>query len=229
MFNFQNVNGQQHVQQDSLSESAIKAEAVPQKYVNLDSWSDCTSPKDIAGIEQPQVDSCLTRHESEGQNRDQPHLDPIQKCSCMKCLDLGRGYQIQPGACRFPGCQEQSIFRNPFGHEQSHFGKAGDYHCLEEGCKTTTKKWADLRRHCLNQHCTNATKFPCPVLGCKYGGDNGFIREDKLKSHHRNVHQGKVVPGKAFQPIKPKANGAKVIKGKSQVVQTIKPKPSAGA
>lgn len=242
IFDLGGVNGQQHVQHFNLSESAIYAGPVPQTYVNHDSWSDCALQEDIAGIEQPQVDSCLTRPESEV-NHDQLYLDPNHKCSCMNCLFLGISteWPVKNGsgyilACRFSGCQEQILSPYYFAmrddltrHERAHFGKIGDYHCEEQGCKTSTKKWADLRRHCLNRHCTNATKFPCPALGCKYGGDNCFTREDKLKSHHRNVHQGKVVPGKAFQPIKPKANGAKVIKGKPQVVQTIKPKPSAAA
>jgi len=29
------------------------------------------------------------------------------------------------------------------------------------------------------------------VIGCKYGGDNDFPRKDKLKSHFKNVREGK--------------------------------------
>lgn len=151
-------------------------------------------------------------------------------------------------ACRFPGCEEQKIcgsryLENPEDdgwlasmlkpnlaeHERTHFGKAGAYHCREKGCQTETNKFADLKRHCLVKHCTNPTKFPCSILGCRYGGDNGFTREDKLKSHYRNVHKGKIVPGKAFQPLKPKTEGTKFTKAKAQGSFPLQPKPSVDA
>lgn len=166
--------------------------------------------------------------------------DGARQCTCASCLLLGatrsdklerikdwQSVDKKVLACKFSGCTEiaylfcdspsdDRLYRKDFAkHERTHFGKVGEYHCLEEGCNTTTKKFADLKRHHSNKHCTNAPKFSCPVLGCKYGGDNGFTREDKLKSHHRNVHQGKAAPGKAFQPLKPKTDGAKVVKGKS--------------
>lgn len=37
--------------------------------------------------------------------------------------------------------------------------------------------------------CSNPKKFPCPALDCKYNGDNGFARKDKLTSHWKKVHQ----------------------------------------
>lgn len=246
MFNFQDVNSQQHVEQNSLPESAVYAESVPQPCVDHGSLINRGVLEDTAGGEQPINESCLTRHEGEEENP-----DPRRQCSCMNCLFLGTqmgiflpesrpkdlpGVQYYSHACRFRVCRE--LIRREIAyymiyelakHERTHFGNSGDYHCLEEGCKTNTKKFADLRRHYTVRHCTNASKFPCPVFGCKYGGDNGFTREDKLKSHHRNVHQGNVVPGKAFQPIQPKANGANVIESKPQGIQTIKPKPSTGA
>ncbi len=232
MFSFQDLNSQQHVQQSSLSESAIYAEPVPQTYIDQGSLVNGGVQENIAGRKHPLVESCLIRCEGDKDNRDQPYLDPNHKCSCMSCIFLGKYSSGSSLKCRVPGCQQQCTHWHPYftgsPHEQAHFGKPGDYHCLEEGYKTITKKWADLKRHYTVRHCTNPPKFPCPVLGCKYGGDNGFTREDKLKSHHRNVHQGKVVPGKAFQPIEPKANRAKVIKGKPQGVQTNQSNPSAG-
>ena len=143
-------------------------------------------------------------------------------------------HSLSKAICRYIGCAyKKDEIRYPGGgkrildslknadalmlaeHEQSHFGKRGQYCCREEGCSATTKKFSDLRRHYRGSHCINAQKFPCTMIGCKYGGDNGFTRKDKLKSHYRNAHQGKLIPGKYNQPIKMKATAP----------QTIKPKP----
>ncbi|KAG6991281.1 hypothetical protein G7Y79_00054g089100 [Physcia stellaris] len=103
-------------------------------------------------------------------------------------------------------------------HERSHFEVVDasgfkKYHCNVERCNFSTKRWADLVRHSTTKHCTNpdVQKFPCPDIGCKYGGANGFTRKDKLKSHYDNVHKGNAVLGKAPRALKPK------------------PKPAAGA
>jgi len=93
-------------------------------------------------------------------------------------------------------------------HERNHFKRAGIYRCLEPGCGKTTKKFADLKRHYRVAHCTNAIKYPCPTFGCKYSGNNGFLREDKLKSHYRNVHKEKAAPSKSLQDIYPKKDSA---------------------
>jgi len=93
-------------------------------------------------------------------------------------------------------------------HERNHFKRAGIYRCLEPGCGKTTKKFADLKRHYRVAHCTNAIKYPCPTLGCKYSGNNGFLREDKLKSHYRNVHKEKAAPSKSLQDIYPEKDSA---------------------
>lgn len=158
------------------------------------------------------------------------------KCTCMICLYLGTskgadrierhdvvhyGTTMTAHICRLPDCDVRYLsayvlynMLDLARHERAHFGKPGNYRCLEKGCKTTAKKFADLKRHTLGSHRTNPTKFPCPSSVCKFSGDNGFTREDKLKSHYRNVHHGKAVPGKANQPIKPNMNGAKSIKAK---------------
>lgn len=78
-------------------------------------------------------------------------------------------------------------------HERQHFYQDGKYRCNETYCKSSFSRWDSLRRHCSAQHCTNARKYPCTVLGCKYGGENGFKRADKLGSHRKNVHAGKPV------------------------------------
>ncbi len=249
MVNSHDVNGQPNVQQTSLSVSGIYAEPVPRTSVNGDPWSVCAVLEDGVGIGQPIVDSCLSHHKGEEKTYDQSHLDPIRRCSCMSCLSLGLPKDIfirvpnvftdlprdmkYTVVCKFLGCREQitgyferKLASKAVYHEQRHFGNLGEYHCLE-GCQTTTKNFADLRRHYTVRHCTNAIKYPCPILGCKYGGDNGFTRKDKLQSHQRNVHQGKVVPGKAFRPIKPKANEDGI--SRPQGIQTVESKPSTGA
>lgn len=240
MFNFQDANGQQDVQQFSRPKSALYVKPVPRTCVNHNVRDKCAVLEDIAGTAQPTLDTCLLRHGLEEVNCDQRYLEPLRECSCMRCLCLGTKHGFIGDesmlVCRFPSCQErrfgasEGYARHDVAkHEKKHFGKAGDYHCFQEGCKVITKKFSDLRRHCLSGHCTNVTRFPCPIIGCKRGGDNGFIRKDRMESHRRDTDHGERATGKAFRPIKPKANGAKVIKGKRQGFQTIKPKPSAGA
>jgi len=89
-------------------------------------------------------------------------------------------------------------------HEISHFGTEGAYHCNEQYCQFITKRWRDLQRHYSTRHCKAPKKFPCHVLGCKYGGENGFARKDKLKSHVKNVHEGRLLPGQPGRIIKPR-------------------------
>lgn len=104
-----------------------------------------------------------------------PDLPPVSelgsKCICMTCLDLGTskgiecsetlgrvGRMEEPVICRFPDCSYKVLYysrlRPCVSHEQMHFGKPGNFRCLEEGCKATAKKFADLRRHTLGSHCT---------------------------------------------------------------------------
>ncbi len=136
------------------------------------------------------------------------------------------GYTFQ---CRIAGCEElfadinampwcnRNGYHNPNSwvenyqksvylgsHEISHFGSGGAYHCNEQYCQFITKRWRDLRRHYSSRHCKAPKKFPCHVLGCKYGGENGFAREDKLKSHVKNVHEGRLLPGQPGRIIKPR-------------------------
>lgn len=96
-------------------------------------------------------------------------------------------------------------------HERNHFeaidaSGVEKYRCNVERCNFSSKRWADLIRHCTTKHCTNPNIqiFPCPEIGCKYGGANGFTRKDKLKSHYDNVHKGNAVLGKAPRALKPK-------------------------
>ena len=144
-----------------------------------------------------------------------------QECTCLACAEIG----ISPGGsqpsekpvhCRvlnYPvgddcvyGPNERFLiyyFRNFVYHERSHFGRSDAYRCPEEHCSVTSKTWADLRRHTKNIHCKKPIKFSCHVPWCKRSGDDGFTRMDKLRDHVRNVHEGKVMPGRANRAIRP--------------------------
>ena len=143
------------------------------------------------------------------------------ECLCLKCarigtsqlyLDPSRGFiSIQ---CRYPGCKTRYIFfpyrgshqdREGHLHERSHYEALGNYHCREDHCSAKAKSWNDLIRHTKSTHCKRSTKIPCPYAWCKRGGDNGFPRKDKLTSHIRNVHEGKMLTGEAGRSIKPAA------------------------
>lgn len=89
-------------------------------------------------------------------------------------------------------------------HEKDHFGQPGHFVCPVDHCGFVTKRWSDLRRHSSTIHCTKAKKFPCSVPWCKYTGENGFTRRDKLTSHFNNVHKGvKAAPRGATLAVKP--------------------------
>ena len=135
---------------------------------------------------------------------------PSHECSCTACLSVGalKDWPDQGMPCRFPAC---SYFTEGHSdhilHERGHFQKAGSstFHCMEQVCPFTSKRWPDLVRHYTVKHCTSPKKFqfPCPVPWCKYNGNNGFARKDKLKSHYKNIHEGKPGPVKAGRVIKP--------------------------
>ena len=140
-------------------------------------------------------------------------------CTCISCLRLSTDYYSAcfPGSdgytCRFPCCRTVNHgIKSFYDHEKSHYGQPGKYTCLERDCKVVTKNFGDLKRHDKAKHCTNPYKeqFPCPESWCKYSGNNGFARKDKLKSHYKNMHEGKLGPCKAGRVIKP---------------ATLKPKP----
>ncbi len=145
-------------------------------------------------------------------------------CACINCLQVGLGrgpvksFDNTIGLiCRASGCayvQETNIGMHhkggPLDHERSHFGQPGKYACAERGCKAVAKKFSDLKRHYAGQHCTNpqSTKHGCQIIGCKYSGNNGFARKDKLTSHYKNMHEGRMaLPGKSYKVIKPRTTG----------------------
>lgn len=134
------------------------------------------------------------------------------QCECLSCLHLGErwSYCISDSlqVCRVPGCVETlpdcvetlPSHRSCYlkfclvrRHEREHFyrNEIHAYVCNSSGCKKTLKRWEDLVRHTTNKHCLNPERFPCPEIGCKYSGNNGFVRKDKFKSHYKNVHEGK--------------------------------------
>ncbi|KAL6715347.1 hypothetical protein ACLMJK_007613 [Lecanora helva] len=124
---------------------------------------------------------------------------------------------LSPQLVQSPSSQRK---REIVEHEMSHFnGRPGhldsEYRCLEPGCQTETHSFGELRRHYRTKHCLVAPRHPCREPGCQYGGDNGFIRKDKLKSHQRNVHGGRIRPAKAFQPIKSKPTGIQKLQPKN--------------
>lgn len=150
---------------------------------------------------------------------------PEIQCSCVTCLQIGsvrhpmaknplvsmslkEFFYSDRLLCRVPDC---SIFEfgdvNIIAHEKSHFLNDGEFRCKEDRCSFVTKRWADFKRHSGSKHCTNPKKrFPCPLPWCKYSGNNGFARKDKLNSHYKAVHGKKTTPGKPYKVIKPKLN-----------------------
>ena len=140
---------------------------------------------------------------------DLPNGSSSQKdCTCINCLGIGIGDDRYPVKakeykCHFPGCLSNTSYY--FHCERGHYGQPKEYTCLEQNCQVVTRYFGDLKRHYKAKHCTNPNKeqFPCPVVWCKYSGNNGFARKDKLKSHYRNIHEGKPGPAKAGRVLKP--------------------------
>ena len=157
-----------------------------------------------------------TQETSRPLDPDLPNGSSSQKgCTCISCLGIGTklmshavrhmGYRK---GCRFPGClffTRLCDLSELCDHERGHYTRSGKYTCLEQNCQGATEEYGDLRRHYKTKHCTNPNKeqFPCPVVWCKYSGNNGFARKDKLKSHYRNIHEGKPGPAKAGRVLKP--------------------------
>lgn len=134
-------------------------------------------------------------------------------CSCMVCLLIGvPGNWIEGVCCRFKDCDfTTDIHAEYISHERDHYHGPGNplFRCVEQHCRFVTKRWPDLIRHNTVRHCTKPKQFACPVPWCKYSGDNGFARKDKLRSHQRNVHQGDAmsVATSNFRPIQPAMPG----------------------
>jgi len=136
---------------------------------------------------------------------DQPS-DSLQShgCTCPACIqDKPLVFVSEYGVvCRLAACSKTVHYYDPYGdrmglsliliHEKSHYEHHGGYKCAEGDCGHLAKEFRDLKRHYRAKHCTKTPGYPCDVLGCKYGGENGFHRKDKLASHYKNMHQGGV-------------------------------------
>lgn len=145
-------------------------------------------------------------------------------CDCVACFlsSVASAYIYQSNPiCKFSSCRKsyyeiigttsnyndlkgQSAFRN---HFLQHYHQSGQYICQIESCKSTFQRPNDMVRHYRSQHCTRREKYPCNVIGCKYTGDNGFARKDKLRSHYKNVHEGQALPGRSLRTILPARHG----------------------
>ena len=130
-------------------------------------------------------------------------------CDCIACFHTRFFQAIKtPGwfTCSIHGCEDYFCRNNQFAshYYNKHLHREeGKYPCTASNCKHAFKRGSDLFRHNKAVHCLRAEKFPCNVIGCKYGGDNGFTRKDKLKSHVKNAHEGKLPvnqPPRAIQP-----------------------------
>ena len=106
--------------------------------------------------------------------------------------------------CPAPGCSYSSYTKALTYHWRSHCFADGLYRCFVPDCSHKCKRWADLERHASTAHCLDAKKFPCEYPGCKRGGDNGFVRKDKLRSHFKNVHEGIGIAPKHPRTLIPK-------------------------
>ena len=137
-------------------------------------------------------------------------------CDCIVCAGVGKKTHqsriSRPLPCRVPGCNalghNRSFSWELLRKEASHFRTPGEdkLKYAESNCPVAVSSMTDLRRHYTSKHCTKSEKFSCPLVWCKYSGDNGFKRKDKLNSHYRNAHEGKMGRGKATRVTKPKSS-----------------------
>lgn len=61
------------------------------------------------------------------------------------------------------------------------------FQCSHPGCSKTFSRSADMARH-FKKHDPVAPLFYCKEAGCKFSGEKGFYRRDKLLSHVKTVH-----------------------------------------
>ena len=152
-------------------------------------------------------------------------------CACLNCLDFlpslglveirNRFPALRYISCRVEGCtwNHKIDFNWVYdecartkSHEESHFREETSdqdwnliFTCKDDRCQIRSKRKDDVKRHYATVHCKNPQRYPCHVIGCPFGGENGFTRKDKLTSHMKSTHKGLPLPGKRIQAIKPKA------------------------
>lgn len=136
--------------------------------------------------------------------------DSTNGCACISCfvksrqrlLSTGRPYASYScvAGCHYVG---RIYFNDWQQHLNTHFKQDKKYHCRAPQCGRIFGRWVELKRH-DKTHCLRPKKFACNIFGCKYSGDNGFIRHDKLLSHKRNVHDGKAPPSQLMRRLQAK-------------------------
>ncbi|MCJ1270954.1 hypothetical protein MMC22_010853 [Lobaria immixta] len=136
--------------------------------------------------------------------------DVTNVCACISCFVKQQRNELwKPKSLEYNcvvGCPQQFDFwqaKQWLKHLQTHFKQDKKFHCRVPQCGQVFSRWGELTRHSKN-HCIRPVKFACDVLGCKYGGDNGFIRHDKLLSHKRNVHDGRAPPSQLMRRLQAK-------------------------
>ena len=176
--------------------------------------------------------------ESQAPGADQQRLSVAGNgCHCIVCAGVGKkvDWTVFQSPCRVPGCSvpdhDVISWTKILKKEASHFRIPGEakLKCAENDCPIAVSSMTDLRRHYTNKHCTKSEIFPCPLVWCKYSGDNGFKRKDKLKSHYRNAHEGKRDPSRAFRVTKSNSSGGGSGNVSGGASEKMRIPPSSGA
>ena len=141
-----------------------------------------------------------------GQEESKSTTEPLENpasdrnCGCLSCLGVGSSMpeieQIDGTlTCRVNYCNHSGLGHGEIlDHEKEHFWCPGGYHCAEALCNASFEQWLDFKSHYANKHCKKRKKFPCPFPSCKYSGENGFLRKDKLKTHYDKNHRHSTMP-----------------------------------
>lgn len=129
--------------------------------------------------------------------------DTTNACACIPCFVKSKREFINY-TCVI-GCDYRNFYwgNNSKAHLKTHFKEDKKFHCRAPLCGQIFGRWGELTRH-YKTHCLRPKKFACDVFGCRYSGDNGFIRHDKLLSHKRNVHDGKAPPSQLMRRLQAK-------------------------
>ncbi|MCJ1247757.1 hypothetical protein MMC30_004972 [Trapelia coarctata] len=145
----------------------------------------------------------------ESRSLETPGKNFTDPCTCPTCTAKKIPFYSSGGIPCVLDCGKSIAYHKSdfMSHYKAHFeDEQGQYRCKVSNCNTTVGRWGELTRH-YRFHCLKPQIFPCDVIGCKYGGANGFKRKDKLLSHKRNVHDGKAAPDQLLRKRKlaPKA------------------------